>query len=88
MNIEGRHKKKRISNVEGMYSARRELLCRTVYFIKKIEQSDTTNLQSSIFNSGLSGLGLFRGRFGGQWIRFFKPGIAFINNIPHQINNQ
>jgi len=25
MNIEGRHKKKRISNVEGMYSACREL---------------------------------------------------------------
>ena len=33
-------------------------------------------------------LGLFRGRCGGQWIRFFKPGIAFINNIPYQINNQ
>jgi hypothetical protein len=25
----------RIMNVERMYSARRELLCRTVYFIKK-----------------------------------------------------
>ena len=25
-----------------MYSARRELLCRTVYFIKEIEQSETT----------------------------------------------
>jgi hypothetical protein len=28
-----------MSNVEGMYSARRELLCRTVYFIKKTEQA-------------------------------------------------
>ncbi len=28
-----------MSNVEGMYSACRELLCRTVYFIKKIEQA-------------------------------------------------
>jgi hypothetical protein len=28
----------RMSNVEGMYFARRELLCRTVYFIKKSEQ--------------------------------------------------
>jgi hypothetical protein len=28
-----------MSNVEGRYSARRELLCRTVYFIKKTEQT-------------------------------------------------
>jgi hypothetical protein len=32
-----------------MYSARRELLCRTVYFIKKTEQSETT-LRHSIFD--------------------------------------
>jgi hypothetical protein len=28
--------------------------------IEKTEQSDTTNLQSSIFNSGLSGLGFIK----------------------------
>ena len=43
-NIECRrkeHTKKRTEepqNVEGRYSARRELLCRTVYFIKKTER--------------------------------------------------
>jgi hypothetical protein len=29
----------RMSNVEGMYSARREPLCRTVYLIKKTERA-------------------------------------------------
>jgi len=28
-----------MSNVEGMYSARRELLCRTVYFIKRLSKA-------------------------------------------------
>ena len=37
-----------MSNVEGMYSARRELLCRTVYFIKKTEQSETTLRNSAV----------------------------------------
>ena len=29
----------RIMNVEGMYSARRELLCRTVYFKKRLSKA-------------------------------------------------
>jgi hypothetical protein len=37
--IEQETLKKRISNVEGMYSARRELLCRTVHFKKNDEAS-------------------------------------------------
>jgi len=40
--------KKRISNVEGMYSARREFLCRTVYLIIKTEQSETTLRYSAV----------------------------------------
>ena len=36
------------SNVEGMYSARRELWCRTVYFIKKIERSDSILRNSAV----------------------------------------
>ena len=28
-----------MSNVEGMYSARRELLCRTVYFKKRLSKA-------------------------------------------------
>ncbi len=42
---EGRHKK--ISNVEEMYSACRELLCRTVY-LKKTEQSESTLRNSPV----------------------------------------
>ncbi len=38
-----------MSNVEVMYSACRELLCRTVYFIKMIERSDST-LRHSTFD--------------------------------------
>ncbi len=38
----------RISNVEGIYSARREPLGRTIYFIKKIEQSDSTLRHSAV----------------------------------------
>ena len=49
-------------NIEGMYSARRELLCRTacrepfcrtVYFIKKIEQSETTLRHSAVRHSAV-----------------------------------
>ena len=38
----------RIMNVEGMYSARREFLCRTVYLIIKTEQSETTLRYSAV----------------------------------------
>ena len=51
-------------NVEGMYSARRELLCRTVYFINMTERaysaemamkagSDTSLRNSAVFRSRL-----------------------------------
>jgi hypothetical protein len=46
--VEQRTAEYRMSNVEGMYSARRELLCRTVYFIKKTEQSETTLRHSAV----------------------------------------
>ncbi len=39
------------SNVQGMYSACRELLCRTVYFIKKTEQSESTLRHSAVRHS-------------------------------------
>ena len=41
------------SNVEGMYSACRELLCRTVYFIKKTEQSETILRNSAVHYSAV-----------------------------------
>ena len=41
------------SNVEGMYSACGEPFCRTVYFIKKIEQSETTLRYSAVHHSAV-----------------------------------
>ncbi len=45
-----------MSNAEGMYSARRELLCRTVHFIKRTEQSETTLRNSAVRHSIFCGL--------------------------------
>jgi hypothetical protein len=45
--IEKENLKKRMSNVEVMYSSCRELLCRTVY-LKKAEQSDSTLRHSAV----------------------------------------
>jgi len=42
-----------MSNAEGMYSACREHLGRTVYFIKKIEQSETTLRYSAVHHSAV-----------------------------------
>ena len=45
-----------MSNIEVMYSACRELLCRTIYFIKKTEQSETTLRHSAVRYSTFCGL--------------------------------
>ncbi len=42
-----------MSNVEGRNSACRELLCRTVYFIKKTERSETTLRHSAVHYSSV-----------------------------------
>ncbi len=49
-----------MSNVEGMYSACRELLCRTVYFIKKTEQSETTLRYSAVHYSAVLRFACFK----------------------------
>jgi len=67
-----------------MYFARRELFCRTVYFKKDFATRGASasaaraipqifNLQSSIFNSGLSGLGLSPGEGSRRQSLHVKP---------------